>query len=388
MTNPSDEVNRVRRKARSICTPELEITRISIYCWAVTPGRWLAGGAWAALLLFVLVSVAVLGLAERVWKGARVTITAVTGNAAAAVGDSGVFASPLLPPNVLPAIPHADAESAAVAMGYWGVPSFQDLTALPEYKERYLERRHFCGRSYYVRPVVAMPDTNVVRANSGNAWGMWSPTWVMPICDDANRVRTSVEFSDVPQRLRVIQGDRPGDVPELVPAAGTFPHIGQWPWRYFPDWERGIGMTPETAVDVAVTWLRGTGARVAEVPEAFTIIMPLNSWRRPKGDSTPFAPTAQCARWRLTLDRPVLLRGTSSHQVIRTRTVYAVRGEGGCRGNLILEIPKPSQPATVPFMYMVPALPGHPPLTRDPELRWTTLRVVEPIWFEPARPVR
>jgi hypothetical protein len=156
-------------------------------------------------------------------------------------------------------------------------------------------------------------------------------------------------------------------------------------------------MTPETAVIVAVTWLRDTGARVAEVPEAFTIIMPPNVSRRPKGDSQPFAPTPQCARWRLTLDRPVMLRGTSSHQVIHTRTVYVVRGESGCRGVPVLEIPKPSQPTTVPYMYMVPGLhrdsvvpapPGHPPHIRDPELRWTTLRVVEPIWFEAARPLR
>jgi len=349
-----------------------------------------------AILVYASAAVAVLGLAQRAWMGARVPRASVTGRAAAAVGDSGVFASPILPPNVRPAIPHADAESAAVAMGYWEAPSYQAFT--PPYKDRPLERRHFCGRSYYVRAVIAMPDTNLVQSHVGNDWGMWAPTWVVPICDDAGRVRTSVHFADVPSGLRVTQGDQPGDIPELVPASHTFPHIGFWKSRDFPNWERGIVMTPETAVAVAAALLRGTGARVAEVPEAFTMVIPrrLLAHMAHIGPST-FAWTAMCARWRLTLDRPVMLRGTTTRQMIRTRTVYVSRGESGCYGAPELQVPEPSQPTTVPFIYWVrPAIPdsglppvnGRPVRLPNPEFRSTTLRVLEPIWFEPARLVR
>src|SRR5690348_5616122 len=348
------------------------------------PVRWLSSGARIALLIYAVAGVAALGLAQRAWMGGRVPKAFVTGRAAAAIGDSGVFASPVLPRGVRPMIPHADAESAAVAAGYRNVPSVQDVTALPEYKEIPLERRHFCGRSYYVLPIVAMPDTNVVRTTSGNDWGMWSPTWLMPICDSRDRVRSTVMLSDVPASgLHVILGDQPGDVPRLVSSVTNALHMGAWPSKFFPDWERGTGMTPETAVDVAEVHLRGTGARVTEVPQAFTLIIPPNALRRAPGDSQPFAPTAQCSRWRLALDRPVRLRGLVTGQVVSTATVYVTRGDDGCRGAPVLEIPKPSQPATLPVTYMVPRqirdtvvvrgrgrFPKAPPV----DWRWTRLR--------------
>jgi hypothetical protein len=361
----------------------------------VNPGSWLTSGARVAILLSAVVAVAVLGLAQRALMGARVPRALVMGRAAASLGDSGVFASPVVPPNAWPTVPHADAESAAVAMGYWDVPSYQDFTSVPAYKDRPLERRHYCGRSYYVRPVVAMPDTNVVQSHVGNDWGMWAPTWVVPICDDVGRVRTSVHLSDVPTGLRVVLGDQEGDVPEMVHGPRSFPHIGLWNSRFFPDWERGIGMTPETAVAVAAAIFESTGARVAEVPEAFTMIMPPYTVPGITHLSpSTYAWTSLCVRWRLTLDRPVTLRGAKTGQTIRSHTVYVVRGESGCYGVPELQIPKPSQPTTVPFMYTVgPVIPdsglppvnGRPVQLPPPEFRWTTLRVLEPIWFEPAR---
>ena len=148
-------------------------------------------------------------------------------------------------------------------MGYWAAPSMQDRT-VPYHHDLPTEGRRFCGRSYYVRPVLAMPDTTVVRSTNGNDWMMWAPTWVMPICDDVGLVRTSVQFADLPQALRVRQGPGPRDVPELVPDSGTFPHIGQWSAKQIDDWERGIGLTPESAVTVVSALLEKTGARVAE----------------------------------------------------------------------------------------------------------------------------
>jgi hypothetical protein len=348
-----------------------------------------------ALFIYAVAGIAVLAL-ERASMSARVSKAFVTGRAAIAIGDSGVFATPVLPRGARLTIPHADAESAAVALGYWEAPSVQDLTALPYYEEIPLERRHFCGRTYYVQPIVAMPDTNVIHANSGNVWEMWAPTWVMPICDDREQVRTTVSLSDVPVGgLRVIQGSRPGDIPRLVTPPRSFPHIGSWSSRIFRDWEHGIGMTPETAVNVAMARLRGTGARVAEVPEAFTLIVPPNAWQRAPGDSQAFTQTAECSRWRLTLDRAVALRGLVTGRIVHTSTVYVTRGDDGCHGIPALEIPKPSQPTSVPVMYMIPH-PGGPdsllPRQRrrpsqlpgfDPS--WTRVRVVEPIMFEPAR---
>jgi len=338
------------------------------------------------MLLCAVAGVSALACEQRIPTVARVPRGSVTGRAAAAVGDSGIFASPVLPLGVGPVIPHADAESAAVAMGYWRTPAVQDLT-VPYYHEIPTERRRFCGRSYFVRPVVAMPDTVVVRSNSGNDWMMWAATWVMPICDEKGRVRTSVHLADVTPGLRVIQGPGSRDVPELVPDSGTFPHIGQWRASEIGDWERGIGMTPETAVAVATALLGKTGARIAEVPEAFTIVRLLEPTPPLVRSPQVVADLAICPRWRLTLDRPVSLRGTVSGHVVRTQTVYVTRGAGGCRGAPLLQVPTPTQPATVPLMYNA----SRPPLAsrhvgpQAAEFRWTELRALEPLWFEEAR---
>lgn len=324
--------------------------------------------------------------APRAEARARVPAGSVTGRAAAAVGDSGVFASPVLPYGVRPVIPHADAESAAVAAGFGEAPSVQDLT-VPYYHNIPTERRRFCGRSYYVRPVLVLPDTTVVRSSTGNDWMMWAPTWVMPICDDKGLVRATAGLIDLPLRLRVRQGPGPRDVPELVPDSGTIPHLGRWPSKFMRDWERGIGMTPESAVMVVTALLGKTGARVAEVPEAFTVVRRLDPSppmiRSPRigGD------LALCPRWRLTLDRPVTLRATPSGRVARTQTVYVTRSKGGCEGAPLVQVPAPPQSATVPFMYVVQSVrPGNRIIgLPDPELRWTVLRVLEPLWFEEAR---
>lgn len=349
-----------------------------------TRRRWLTRFGYFGLMAFAIG--AVMACTPSGGARARVPRGSVAGRAAAAVGDSGIFASPVLPRGVRPVIPHADAESAAVAMGYWEAPSVQDLT-VPYYHNLPTERRRFCGRSYYVRPVLAMPDTTVVRPSAGNDWMMWAPTWVMPICDDAGLVRASVHFIDLPSGLRVRQGPGPRDVPELVPDSGTFPHIGPWPMKFMRDWERGVGITPESAVVVVMGLLEKTGAHVAEVPEAYTAVRLLDPESPMIRSPRIVGHLALCPRWRLTLDRPLTLRGNASGHVIRTQTVYVTR-KAGCEGAPLVQVPAPTQPATVPFMYVVsqPLQPGsHVVKPPDPELRWTTLRAVEPLWFEEAR---
>lgn len=348
--------------------------------------KTLARAACVGLLLSGGVAAAAYARAHRRPTRARVPLGSVTGRAAAAVGDSGIFASPVLPLGAHPVIPHADAESAGVAMGYWEAPVDKEVFRRTAHNVP-TERRHFCGRSYYVLPVVAMPDTTVVITNTSNDWMTWTPTWVMPICDDKEAVRSSVELGDVPTGLHVIQGSSARDVPELVPDSGTWPHIAYLPTSQIRDLERGIGITPETAVAVAHVALGKTGARVAEVPEAFMKVRQL--------DPSPGMPRprvvgeiATCPRWRLTLDRPVTLHGASSGQSVSTSTVYVgSNGRGDCEGDPVLQIPQPGQPSIIPFMYIA----GMPkPNTRimrmpAPDVRWTSLRVLEPLWFEEAR---
>ena len=101
-----------------------------------------------------------------------------------------------------------------------------------------------------------------------------------------------------------------------------------------------------------------------------------------------WAEAAECVRWRLTLDRPVTLRGNASGQIVRTRMVYVTRAPTGCGGEPRLQIPKAGQPATAPLHYTVVDQPmpgsrfaGMPRI----DIRVTTLQVLEPIWFEDAR---
>jgi hypothetical protein len=349
----------------------------------VTPRRWLVGAACVTVLVYAVAGGAAYALGLRARTRTRVPSDAVTGSAAKAAGDSGVFATPVMSSNVRPVIAHADAESAAVAMSYRLAPSYQ-VIGIPYYKERPTERRHFCGRTYYVRPVVALPDAADVPSVTSNPLMIWGPAWVIPVCNDAGFVQTTVLLTDAPVQLRVILGDQPSDVPEMVFPDSTFPRITGWDARYFPDWERGIGISPESAVAVAVAWLAGTGARVSEIPEAFMLVLP---HELPRATTDPtMVQTHLCPRWRLTLDRPVSLRGMTSGQLVRTRTVFILAGETGCGGAATLQIPRPTQPATLPFQYGVRLVTsnrsGEP---APPEMRSTALRVTEPIWFEEAR---
>jgi hypothetical protein len=86
---------------------------------SLTPGSWLTNGVSAALLLISIAGAAGLGIIERIRTGLRVPRALVTGRAAATLGDRGAFAMSVAPAGVRPALSLADAESAAVAFGYW-----------------------------------------------------------------------------------------------------------------------------------------------------------------------------------------------------------------------------------------------------------------------------
>jgi hypothetical protein len=173
---------------------------------------------------------------------------------------------------------------------------------------------------------------------------------------------------------------------------GDFPRIVGWDARVFPDWERGIGMTPETAVAVAAAQLAGTGARVTEVPEAFTLVVPPLEPSQHAMANSIMVQTHMCSRWRLTVDRPVVLRGMTSGQLVRTRIVYVARSDNGCAGIPTIQIPRPTQPATLKFWFAVPPVAprdstvhGRRAEPSPHEMRPIALRVTEPIWFEEAR---
>src|SRR5438309_9764483 len=78
------------------------------------------------------------------------------------------------------------------------------------------------------------------------------------------------------------------------------------------------------------TW--STGARVAEVPEAFPTMLALDHGVIVRDQPSTlnasqgvFAQAEECPRWRLTLDRPVTLRGKASGRIVRTETLYVAR---------------------------------------------------------------
>ena len=123
---------------------------------SLRPASWLTNGVSAALLLVSVAGAAGLGIIQRIRMGPRVPSALGTGRAAAALGDSGAFAMSVAPAGVRPALALADAESAAVAFAYWFAPT-QKVFRPREIVERPSERRSVCGRSYYVRSVVAVP---------------------------------------------------------------------------------------------------------------------------------------------------------------------------------------------------------------------------------------
>jgi hypothetical protein len=359
---------------------------------SLTPGSWLTNGVSAALLLISIAGAAALAIVQRIRTGPRVPRALVTGRAAAALGDSGAFAMSVAPPGVRPALSLADAESAAVAFAYRSAPT-QKVFRLREIVERPSERRSVCGRSYYVRSMVAVPDSVAKIATTTNMILQWSPAWVVPVCDDFGRARTTVAAGDASTRLRVVLGDQPGDVPELVFPRNERWHVSPIPRQLTHGWERGIALLPETAVRVAAAQLSGTGARVAEVPVAYRIVLSPRGLYPGSMAQPPFDQGPECPRWRLTLDRVVTLRGVTSGQIVDIRTVYVARAGGGCGGVPLLQIPQPTQPATLASWYGVADGTSNPEPLRgaclaDPPpsgARCTELLVTEPVWFEEAR---
>jgi hypothetical protein len=342
--------------------------------------EWLVRALLPMVVLYSVAAVAALALAWHARSGTRVSRSMVTGRAAIALGDSGAFAMHSAPPGISPRLALADAESAAVAYAYRLGPTHQVVRAR-EVVERPSERRHVCGRAYYVRPVVALPDSIARQRVSADLVLSFGASWVLPVCNDVGTARATIIVADAPTDLRVSLGDRPEDVPELVfPGPGHPPHIGFFFPDKFPTWERGVGLTPEAAVLVATEQLTPSGARVAEVPDAFAVVPSLSGLPHDSLFQSMIQPQSS-ARWRLTLDRPVRLRGVSSGQVVTTRTVYVARGTSGTDEVVSVQIPRPAQPHTILFHYIVPTgihVPGA-------ENRLTAIRVIEPLWFEPAR---
>lgn len=335
---------------------------------------WLARAVSATILLYGLAVAAGLGLAWRARFGARISRRMVTGRALIALGDSGAFAMHDPPLGIHPKLHLADAESAAVAIAYWVGPK-HEIVRGSQVVERPTERRHVCGRAYYVRPVLDVPDS-IAPAGVDVALS-FGPAWVIPVCNDGEIVRATSIVADAPTELRVTLGDHPGDVPELeFPANRWEPaHFGFWLAEQFPNWERGVGLAPETAVAVATTTLASSGARVTEMPEAFAIVPTLHDLPQDSLFQSQIQPQ-EIARWRLTLDRTLTLRGLSSGQVVRTRTVYVAPTFGVHGPVMTMQIARPAQPRAIRFDYVVRFGQG---------LHQVMIPVLEPIWFESAR---
>ena len=178
------------------------------------PSTWLLLAARLGAFLTVLVLAAVVGLSWHARYGTRLRPSVVSGRAAAALGDSGVFAMHGAPPGILPKLPLADAESAAVADAYRVAPTHW-IRRGKEILERPSERRHVCGRAFYMRPVISVPDSLSKQRITTDLALLWGPVWIVPVCNDAGIAETTAAVADAPTELRVTLGDQPEDVPEL-----------------------------------------------------------------------------------------------------------------------------------------------------------------------------
>lgn len=281
-------------------------------------------------LLTAVTAVAVLACALGAWPQVHVPRGSVTGQAAAAVGDSGIFAPPTLPRAAPGRSCHSQNTSASVPRAHRGTMVFRDRRLgyptvpyepgirrdrAPRMRTRVLSSPNAGDAGCERREDHEYePSDNVAAAVGNSRMRRFGP-----------RARLGL-LAGRPTRGAGHPGPGPTDVPELEADLETAPHIGRDARFSSADWERGIKPTPETAVATVAAVLGPTGARVAEVPAAFAggeKFGPEDVFEHPGPKRTLFIQlVAQplSRRWRLTLDRAVTLHGTASRQVVRTRT--------------------------------------------------------------------
>lgn len=239
----------------------------------------------------------------------RVASAWLTGNAAAAVTPDGQF-------QIRVTQRHPQSEITAVRAVQiattWTHTSGQWLRgAFERDRGAAVDPRHVtqCGRVFYAdTPYADLPPTASHAMRT-----VFGPWWLVTLCDAAQRPAISVAVSGYSTNLVIANGIVIGIGGELF-ATGI------------PIALSTVPMSPEEAAQIAVN---ETGARVSEVP---TLVMGPRE-----------AP--QTAKWLVTLDRPISIRGVRTG-IVRATTSLLVGFERSWQSKAIQDN-DPAAPATI-----------------------------------------
>lgn len=271
----------------------------------------------------------------------------VTAEVAATIDGTGHFVLRYPPPPPLGPRerPRQDLLALAAAFGPWaargiGFERIAEMRGAPID----LAALRPCGRAVYIATPFALPD-------GAPTWVHRSlgPQWIFPLCESATAPPAVTLIVAANTTTQLIDG-WPIDPPDSsgAPYMPIGVRLGESaPW-----------MSAERA---AAAVYRATGARIARVPEA-------------AGTTDYVTEEATCYYWKLTVDRPVRVRGLASGTVSEVTDffVFVVR----CM--LVPEPPSgvlvatPTQPA---FIRQLTAV--HPPVDT------LEIPVLRPLLFEP-----
>lgn len=222
---------------------------------------------------------------ERAPTEPRLSSAWLTGNAAESLAPDGRFRLQVVQRHPLSEISAAQASSIASiwthTYGPWLRGTFeQDRTASVDPR-----RVKLCGRVLYADT----PYQDLEATASHTIQTVFGPWWLVTLCDERGPA-ISVAVSGYATNLAVHNGTVTGIGNEIF-ATGI------------PITLSSVPMSPEEAVELAVS---KTGARVSEVP---TLVM------------GPRPSSPQTAKWLITLDRSISIRGVRSGITRRTNVI-------------------------------------------------------------------
>jgi hypothetical protein len=260
---------------------------------------------------------------DRVPTEPRISSAWLTGQAVEAVASDGHFRLHVVQRHPLDEVSSEEATRIAATWvhtnGLWLRHAFEQDRGSP------VDPRHVseCGRVFYAET----PYAELPQSASHTLRTVYGPWWLVTLCDD-RWPAISVAVSAYSKNLKVTNGVVSGIGNELfatgIPA--TLP---------------SVPMSPEEAVQMAVAQ---TGARVSEVP----VLM-----------MAPRPESPQTAKWMVTLDRPVMIRGLHSKLARPVTTVFV--GFTDTWHEKAIQADDPSVPASAAGSDAAAAKGGAPP---------------------------
>jgi hypothetical protein len=208
----------------------------------------------------------------------------VSGDAAANLSSTGQFVLRESPPGEL-----TEAQAKALAAAYTrGVAPW--LGAAWEHDRHGsidFDKLTVCPRAYYASSVfdLSKGGSKTLRERLGGQW-------IVTMCARGGAPMLSIAISALATDLHVINGQLVG------PGGGQFKAIG------IPASLSSVPITPESAVKIAA---QAAGVSVTRVPE---LVLPPSSY------------VPQLAKWRITLESPVSVRGIETGHARATSEVY------------------------------------------------------------------